>query len=100
MPTMTMVDTLILDAFQGVHDFSSDTLRVALTNTAPAASDTVFAPGSSHPPPAAANGYTTQAVTVSDSSQSSGTYKLTITDPTFTASGGQIGPFPLCYSIQ
>lgn len=80
---------------EGKHDLGADTLKVALTNTAPTATDTVFDPGSAHPPPAAANGYTTGGDTTAQvsSAQTSGTYKLTLTDVVVTASGGQIGPF-------
>jgi hypothetical protein len=79
------------------YDLGSDTLKFALTNTAPtAATDTTFLPGSLHPPPAAANGYTTggHAATISGSSESGGTYTLaTTTDVVITATAGGIGPF-------
>ena len=43
----------------------------------------------------AGNGYTAggSTITISASSQSSGTYKLVVADVTITASGGAIGPF-------
>lgn len=77
------------------HNLGADSLRVALSNTAPAASDTVFAPGGAHPPPAAANGYTTggHVVTITASSQTAGTYKLVGSDVVITATAGGIGPF-------
>ena len=77
------------------HNLGSDTLKVALTNTAPSATDTTFAPGGAHPPPAAANGYTTGGHTTAQtgSAQTSGTYKLTLTDVVITATAGGIGPF-------
>lgn len=79
------------------YDFSSDTLKFALTNTAPtAASDTGFLPGSSHPPPAAANGYTTggHAATIASWSETGGTATLACTtDVVITATTGGIGPF-------
>jgi len=79
------------------YNLGSDTLRFALTNTAPtAATDTVFLPGSLHPPPAAANGYTSggHAATIASSSESGGTYTLACTtDVVITATAGGIGPF-------
>lgn len=75
------------------HNLGSDTLKVVLTNTAPDASaNTVLADITQI---ANGNGYTTggTATTVSSSAQSSGTYKLVITDVVFTASGGSMGPF-------
>lgn len=82
---------------EGGYNLGSDTLKFALTNTAPtAASDTVFAPGTLHPPPAAANGYTTggHAATIDSSTESGGTYTLACTtDVVITATAGGIGPF-------
>ena len=74
------------------HNLGSDTLKVALTNTAPVATNTVFANITEI---AAGNGYSaggTASAQVS-SAQSSGVYKLVLTDVVFTASGGSIGPF-------
>src|SRR4030042_1589549 len=79
------------------YNLGSDTLKFALTNTAPtAATDTGFLPGTLHPPPAAANGYTTggHAATVDSSSESGGTYTLACTTPVvITATAGGIGSF-------
>lgn len=95
MSTLVKFNSFVEALAEGVHNLGSDTLKVALTNTAPtAATDTGFLPGSAHPPPANANGYTSggNAVTVSASAQTSGTYKLVLEDTTFQASGGSIGP--------
>lgn len=75
-----------------VHNLGADTLKVALSNTAPANTNTVFADITEI---SAGNGYTAggTAVTISSSAQSSGTYKLVLADVVFTASGGSIGPF-------
>lgn len=77
---------------EGVHDLGSDTLKVALSNTAPSATDTQL---SDITQISGVNGYTTggATVTVSSSAQTSGTYKLVITDPTWTATGGSMGAF-------
>lgn len=75
-----------------VHNLGSDTLKVALTNTAPTAStDTQL---SNITQISNGNGYTTggTAATTSSSAQTSGTYKLVLADVTFTASGS-MGPF-------
>lgn len=75
-----------------VHNLGSDTLKLALTNSAPSATDTQFTDITEI---SAGNGYTAggATVTVSSSAQTSGTYKLVCADVTFTASGGPIGPF-------
>jgi hypothetical protein len=75
-----------------VHNLGSDTLKVMLSNTAPAAGNSVKADITEI---SAGNGYTaggTQTIQ-SSSSQTSGTYKLVCADVVFTASGGSIGPF-------
>jgi hypothetical protein len=75
-----------------VHNLGSDTLKVALTNTLPTSSNSVLADLTEI---SAGNGYTAggTAATISASAQTSGTYKLTLADVVFTASGGSIGPF-------
>jgi hypothetical protein len=97
LATFTKFNKFLEQLAEKKYDLGSDTLKFALTNTAPtAATDTVFLPGSLHPPPAAANGYTTggHAATISGSSESGGTYTLaTVTDVVITATAGGIGPF-------
>lgn len=80
---------------EGIHDLGTDQIKVALSNTLPTNTDTVFAPGTLHPPPAAANGYTAggAAATTLSSAQTAGTYKLVLDEVVFTAASGQIGPF-------
>ena len=83
--------------WEGKINVASDTLKFAITNTAPtAATDTDFTPGSSHPPPAAANGYTSggHAATIASHAESGGTFTLgCTTDVVITATTGGIGPF-------
>lgn len=73
------------------HNLGADTLKIALTNTAPSQSNTVLANITQI---SSGNGYTTggATVTITSSSQTSGTYKLVGSDVTFTASGS-MGPF-------
>ncbi len=75
-----------------VHNLGADTLKIALSNTAPNATDATF---SQITEISAGNGYTAggTAASISSSAQSSGTYKLVLADVVFTASGGTIGPF-------
>jgi hypothetical protein len=79
---------------KGIHQFGTHTYRIALTNTAPVATQVSLSTGSDHPPPAAANGYTaggtTTTVTVSETS---GTTTIQGTQVVFTATAGGIGPF-------
>lgn len=73
-------------------NLGSDTLKVALCNTAPTSSNGLFGDLTEI---SAGNGYTAGGTTasISSSSQTSGTYKLVLADVVFTASGGSIGPF-------
>jgi hypothetical protein len=93
MATYVGYDVFLEDLAEKVHNLGSDTLKVALTNTAPTvATDAGL---SDITEISAGNGYTaggTQA-TISSSAQTSGTYKLVLADVVFTASGGTIGPF-------
>jgi hypothetical protein len=77
----------------GVHNLGTDTLKIALTNTAPdAAADTVFADITEI---SSGNGYTAggATVTINSSGQTGGLYSLVGTDVAITASGGSVGPF-------
>lgn len=78
---------------KGVHDFSSHTFKVALTNTQPtvASDDTLsditeISTGGGY----SAGGYALDGVTWA---QSSNVGKLTVTDEVITASGASVGPF-------
>ncbi len=97
MATFVKFNKFLEQLAEKKYDLGSDTLKFALTNTAPTpATDTGFLPGTLHPPPAAANGYTTggHAATISGSSETGGTYTLaTVTDVVITATAGGIGPF-------
>ena len=78
---------------KATHNFPSHTCKAALTNSAPSQSNTVFANITEI---SGGNGYTAggNICAYSSWSQSSGTAKLVLSDPTtWTASGGSIGPF-------
>lgn len=72
-----------------VHNLGSDTLTVALTNTAPNNTDATL----SQITEISYTNCSSRALTTSASSQTSGTYKLVIDDLVLTASGGSVGPF-------
>lgn len=80
------------NVYEGVHDLGADTLKDMLSNAAPVATNSVKADLTEI---TAENGYAAggTAVTITGSSQTSGTYKLVGNDVVFTASGGTIGPF-------
>jgi hypothetical protein len=93
MATFTPFDCFAQDVGRGVHDLDTDTLKVALTNTAPdAATDGVL---SDITQIANGNGYTTGGATLANNaySQTSGTGKLTGDDVVWTSVTGNMGPF-------
>jgi hypothetical protein len=92
MATLVLFDSFKEAVFEKAHNLGSDTLKVALTNSAPSAANTVLANITQI---SNGNGYTTggSTLTISSSSQTSGTYKLVAADLTFTASGGTMGTF-------
>lgn len=75
---------------EGTHNLGSNTLRIALSNTAPSAANTVLADITQI---AATGGYTPAAVTISSSSQTGGTYSLVASATAFTAAGADFAPF-------
>lgn len=78
---------------RGVHDWDAHTFKIALTNTAPVATQTTWNL-TDHPAPVAANGYTAggTATTIAIS-ETTGTTTVTGTQVVFTATAGGIGPF-------
>jgi len=97
----TKINDFVEHTAEKVHNLSSDQLAVALSNTAPASE--------TNNPTADGNGvlanvtqisYTnlsSRNITISSSAQTSGTYKLVLSDLTLTASGGSVGPFRYIY---
>lgn len=80
---------------KAVHNWSAHTFKVALTNTAPVATNAVLADitqiaASGGYVAGAGGGYALDSVTLSEAS---GTAKLVIADEVITATGGSIGPF-------
>ena len=86
-------NSFVEDVAEKVHNLGADTLKVMLTNTAPVASNTVkanlteiTAVGTDYP----AGGKPATLVT---SAQTSGTYKLILSDVTFGPVAASVGPF-------
>ena len=75
-----------------VHDLENDTLTIALTNTG---HNTAWTQLSDLTEVSYAN-CSSRVITVSTSAQTTGTYKLVLTDLTLTASGA-VGPFQYVY---
>ena len=72
-----------------VHNLGSDQLAVALTNTAPNATDDMLADITQ----ISYTNLSSRNLTTSSSAQTSGTYKLVLADLVLSASGGSVGPF-------
>lgn len=91
MATFNKFNSFVEALAEKVHNLGADTLKVMLTNSAPVATNTVKANLTEI---SAGNGYTAggHTITVSSSSQTSGTYKLIIADLTISATGA-VGPF-------
>lgn len=94
MAAFNKVNAFIEKVFEKAYDLQNDTFKVALSNTAPTSASTTWNT-TNFPAPAAANGYTAggNALTVSSSAQTAGTYKWVLADSVFTATAGGIGPF-------
>ena len=103
MTAITKAEGFVEHKNHGVHNFSSDQLVIALSNTDPSSETTNPLVG------IAANAvmsnvteidYTNLSprnITTTSSIHTSGTYKLTLTDLILTASGGSVGPFRWVY---
>lgn len=74
---------------EGVHNLQTNQLTVALTNTAPSASNSVLADITQ----ISYTNCSSRNVTTVSSSQTNGLYSLVTADLVLTASGGAVGPF-------
>jgi hypothetical protein len=95
MASYNKFNQFVDDLCKGVHNMTTSgttyQMKVALTNTAPVATNTVLANITQI---SGTNGYTTNGTnTTGTLSNASGTEKLVCTDVVFTASGGTMGPF-------
>lgn len=102
MATFNKLNGFVEHLSEGTHNLGSNQLAVALSNTAP---------GSESTPPTGSTAacilanvtqisYTnlsTRNITTTSSLQTSGTYRLILTDLVLTASGGSVGPFRYVY---
>src|ERR1700749_626759 len=96
MATYNKFNCFVLDVSSAKHDMhtgTAQTYNVYLTNTTPVATNTVY---NTPADLSTANGYTAGGTTMGTitGSQSSGTFSFSGgTNPSWTASGGSIGPF-------
>lgn len=93
MATFNKFNQFVEDLGLAVHNFPSHSLKVALTNVAPVATNSVLADLTQI---AAGTGYTTggNAANYTSWADTSGVAKLILADPaTWTGSGGGMGPF-------
>lgn len=92
--TYNKFNAFVQDLGRKVHNLNSDSIKIALSNTAPSAANTVLADITEI---AGTNGYTAGGVALTSTSftQTSGTAKLAATSPSpsWTASGGAMGAF-------
>lgn len=102
MATFTKLNGFVEHVAEGVHNLGTGQLVVALSNTAPASE--ITPPTGSTAACILANvtqiAYTnlsTRNITTTSSEQTSGTYKLTLTDLVLTSTGGTTGPFRYVY---
>jgi hypothetical protein len=89
MATFNKFNSFVEAAMEKVHNLGSDTLKVALTNTAPVATNTQL----SNITEISYTYCSARTLTVSSSAQASGVYKLIVADLLLTATGGAVGPF-------
>ena len=104
MAAFQKFNCFVQDVAHALHDMNTGTVqtyKIYLTNTAPISTNTVYGTPADL---ATANGYTSGGVSVGTitGAQTLGIFKFVGgTDPTWTASGGSIGPFqyPVLYNF-
>jgi len=93
MATFNKVNSFVEALAEKVHNLGSDQLVIALTNIAHNASWTQL----SDLTQVAYTNLSSRNITTTSSTQTSGTYKLTLTDLVLTSSGGTTGAFRYVY---
>ena len=91
MPALQKFQDFAEQVLRGKHDFGAHTFKVALTNTAPAATNTVLTDITQVAATGGyvAGGYLLDTVALTETG---GVAKVTIADEIITASGGAVGP--------
>ena len=93
MATWTKFQDYAEQKNEAVHNWATHTFKIALTNTAPVATQATWNT-TDHPAPAAANGYSAGgSATTITTSEVAGTMTVQGTQIVFTATAGGIGPF-------
>lgn len=91
MPAPQKFNTFTLDLLSGIHDFTTHTFKLMLSNTAPVNTNAVKADIIEI---AAGFGYSAGGATATCAAVlTGGVAKVTIVDISFAAAGGAIGPF-------
>lgn len=88
MATFTKFQPFVENLAEKVFNLGSDTLKVALTNSAPNATDATL----SQITEISYANCSARTISIASSAQSAGTYKLTLTDLVLSATG-TVGPF-------
>ena len=89
MATLNKFNAFTENLAEKVHNLGSDQLKVALTNVAPVATNSVLADLTE----ITYTNCSSRNITTVSSTQTSGTYKLVLQDLELSASGGTVGPF-------
>lgn len=92
MATFNKFNCFTEDLAEKVHNLGADTLKWALTNSAPSAANTVIGNITQI---ANGNGYTTggNTATISSAAQTGGVWKLVLADSVYTSSGAGMAAF-------
>lgn len=90
MANWTKFNSFVEAMAEKKHNLGADTLKLALTNTAPSAVNAVLADITQI---AATGGYAPVTMPITTSAQSGGTYTLSNGQATFTAAGASFAPF-------
>jgi hypothetical protein len=93
MATFNKTNQFVEDLAKGVHVFGTHQIKVALTNTAPVATNATYAALTAPLATTNLSGATPFNVTTTSATQTSGTLNIVLVDLTLTASGGSVGPF-------